>query len=101
LRNIYYIHHSYVTFTILLALSYLLLKRIYWPLVVGMGLGITLDIPTHRDLTALKPFYPLLDLKVNGVVHWGSWAFYITEAVLIAAYTIWLYRRRQVNQFNV
>ena len=98
LRNVYYVFHSYVTYALLLLIAYILLRRIYWPLLIGMGLGITLDIPTHKDMTALKPFYPLLDTKINGIVHWGSWEFYIAEILLIAAYTFWLYKKNRQNQ---
>ena len=94
-RNIYYVFHSYVTYAILLAFFYFILRRIYWPLALGMLLHITIDIPTHKDYTALEPFYPLSTLRINGLVHWGSWEFYITELLLVIVYTIWLYRTKR------
>lgn len=93
LRVVYYVFHSYVTYFALIAVLHVLLRRIYWPLAIGMGLAITSDIPTHRGWTALKPFYPLLDVKIDGIVEWGSWIFYIAEVLFVLAYTVWLYRR--------
>jgi len=91
-RVIYYIFHSYVTMAVLLLIAYVLLRRLYLPLLLGMGLHLTLDVFTHRDATALKPLYPLSDATINGIVHWGSWTFYIAEIALMLVYTLWLYR---------
>ncbi|MDD5111872.1 MAG: hypothetical protein PHG85_04960, partial [Candidatus Altiarchaeota archaeon] len=67
---IYYVFHSYVTLGVLLAIAYVALRRVYWPLLLGLGLHLTLDVFTHRDMTALKPLYPLFDTTVSGIVHW-------------------------------
>ncbi|VVB51871.1 Uncharacterised protein [uncultured archaeon] len=93
LKNVYYIHHSYVTLAALTLIFYVVLKRVYWPLVFGMGLHITMDIFTHKDATALKPFFPLWDVKTSGVMHWGSFEFYVIEIALMVAYTVWLFRK--------
>lgn len=94
IRSIYFTSHSYVTLAVLLLVFYIPLGRFYWPLFLGMGFAITLDIFTHKDLTALKPFYPLSDFKVNGIIHWGDWRFYTAEAIFFAAYTLWLFRKQ-------
>lgn len=94
LKPIYYLFHSYVSLTALLLLFYLILGRIYLPLLLGMGTHITLDLFTHTQATSLQPLYPLSDLTVNGLLHWGSWTFYITELLAVAAYTLWLHKNK-------
>jgi len=93
LRNIYYVFHSFISYFVLVALSYFIMRRIYWPLALGMGMHLTLDLLTHADLYAIEPLYPLIDVKVNGFLQWGSWTFYLIEAAIFLVYTIWLFRR--------
>ena len=94
LKPIYYIFHSYITLGALLIILYLILRRIYLPLFLGMGLHLTLDLFTHTDATALKPLYPLSNLMIKGLFHWGSWTFYIIEVIAVIIYTVWLYKKR-------
>jgi len=90
-KNIYYAFHSYVTMGLLLGLFYLIMRKIYLP-VLFTGFHITLDILTHAEGNALKPFYPIFDFKINGLLNWGSWEFYVIEITLLIIYTVWLVR---------
>jgi hypothetical protein len=92
-RNIYYAFHSFVTYALLIVVSYVVLRRIYWPLVLGTGLHLFLDLLTHAGVYAIEPLTPLTSMKVNGFLQWGSWEFYFLEAAAFLAYTLWLFRR--------
>lgn len=94
-KNIYYIFHSYVTMGVLLGLFYIVSRKIYLPMLLGTGLAITLDVLTHGEGNALKPFYPVFDFKINGLLHWGTWEFYIIEIIIFIVYIVWLMKNKR------
>lgn len=94
-KPVYYTFHSYITLAVIILLAYLASGRVYTPALLGMGSHLTLDILTHADETSLKPFYPISDLTVNGLLHWGGWTFYLIEITAMLAYTLWLHKNKK------
>jgi len=74
----YNLTHSLIVFLLVFFIAYFFRKRIYWPL-LGWGLHILIDIPSHSKDFFPTPFlWPLSDLSINGV-SWGNPIFMIVN----------------------
>jgi len=83
IRSLYYSSHSFVSIFILFAISSVLTKSIYTPLVYGWGLHLLFDMFLHKGTLGNKPLYPL-GYKIDGLIHWKNKKFLIISWVLIA-----------------
>jgi len=92
-QNLYSITHSLVIFALMFAIFWIAAKRPVW-VVAAWGLHILIDIPTHSLALFPTPFlWPISNLKVDGI-GWDNPAILATNIILlIAVYSLWLYRR--------
>lgn len=96
-QNLYNITHSLIIFALVFGAVWMIAGRRAWVL-GGWGLHILIDIPTHSLALFPTPFlWPLSDVRVDGIGwdHPIVWA--VDLVLLVAAYSIWLVRRRRVG----
>ncbi len=108
-QDAYLFTHSFVIFLICLLLvtfiGNLILKSkqgplykfwVFWPM-LGWGLHILIDIPTHPDFYHTPFLYPLSDFRNEHGVSWAHPTFMIMNySLLIAVYLgLYFYQRRQ------
>ncbi len=85
--------HSLVIFAAAFALTALVRRAVYWPM-LAWGLHILVDIPGHQRF--LTPFlFPLSEYRVMGWWEWLSIPGLIANYTAIAVVTALLWRRRR------
>ena len=92
--QLYYGSHSLITFGVVFGLIWLLRKR---PVVelLGWGLHILIDIPTHQGIFALHFLWPLSSFSVSGLRWENRWFFTANYGVLLVVYAWkWIKNRR-------
>lgn len=92
--QLYYASHSLITFGIVFGMVSLLMKRPVLEL-LGWGLHILIDIPTHQGMFALHFLWPLSRVGISGV-RWENPRFLVANySTLGLVYTwIWIAERR-------
>lgn len=92
-QTLYNATHSLVVFGIVLALVWLVSRRIVWVL-AAWGLHVLIDIPTHSLALFPTPFlWPVSDFRFNGIGWDNPVIFIIDGSLLIVAYSLWLHSR--------
>lgn len=85
-HTLYNITHSFFTFWVALGIAYLWKKKIPLPM-LGRGLHIFVDIPTHSlnffGTPFLRPIFPPL---VDGISRGNPWIFFSNRGLLILGY---------------
>lgn len=96
--GLYDITHSAVVFLAVFAIVWLVRKRPYLPL-LAWGFHILLDIFTHSAEFFPTPiFWPLADVRVNGVP-WSHPVIFISNwALLLAGYAVVAYYLRSARK---
>lgn len=92
--NLYNVTHSMVIFLLIFALVWILHgKRPYW-IMLGWGLHVLLDIPTHSYQFFPTPFlWPFSDYRFDGT-SWGHPSIFIPDvALLIVVYALFFFHR--------
>ena len=78
----YNITHSFIIFLVTLIVIYIILRKIAWP-VLGWGLHIVIDIPSHTTDFFTTPFlWPISNLTISGI-SWSNKYFMIINYSLI------------------
>lgn len=92
-QALYNATHSFVVFALVLALVWIVSRRIIWVL-AAWGLHILIDIPTHSLALFPTPFlWPISDFRFDGIGWDNPVIFIIDGSFLIVAYSLWLYPR--------
>lgn len=71
----YRITHSFVTLFLVVGLYGLFRRRVAWPLFIGWGTHLFLDLFTHAGVYANEPLFPLSRFTVSGVFWSNPWIF--------------------------
>ncbi len=92
-QTLYNATHSLVIFALVLAVVWIISRRIIWVL-AAWGLHVLIDIPTHSLALFPTPFlWPVSDIRFDGVGWDNAVIFVIDGSLLIVAYSLWLYSR--------
>jgi membrane-bound metal-dependent hydrolase YbcI (DUF457 family) len=90
--------HSLILFSLVFALVWLVKKKPFLPL-AAWGLHILIDIPTHSFRLFPTPFlWPLSGFKVNGIGWDSPLILALNWTLLVAVYSLWLFRRGKKTQ---
>lgn len=83
---LYDLTHSLVIFIFVMVIIYFVFRRVYW-FMLGWGLHILIDIPTHSKEFFATPFlWPVSDFRVDGI-SWGApWFMIVNYAALVIVY---------------
>lgn len=94
-NGLYNITHSLIIFAVVFFLTWLFLKKPYWPLGAWF-LHILVDIPSHSFSFFPTPFlWPVSDFMVNGI-GWGNpIIFFPNVIILILIYAVFFYKKRK------
>ncbi len=94
-QNLYNVTHSLIIFAAVFILICIIARRPIW-IAAAWGLHILIDIPTHSLTLFPTPFlWPISDFKINGI-GWDNPLILIIDIILlIAAYSLWFYRKFQ------
>ena len=97
---IYSLTHSLIIFFIVTLVVYLILRKFPWPM-LGWGLHILIDIPTHTTTFFPTPFlWPISNLRVNGIA-WSNQTFMMVNyAALIIFYAYIFYSRYKNKKYH-
>lgn len=92
-HHLYDITHSFVTFAVVFAIIWAVLRRPLWPM-LAWPLHILMDLFTHSTSFFPTPFlWPLVSYRFDGV-SWGTPPIFFTNvALLVFAYAMWLLQR--------
>ncbi len=107
-ENAYNYTHSFVIFLIVLLVIHLfvnLYKRhtakdnsiwFFWPM-LGWGLHILIDLPTHPDFYHTPFLFPVSDYRFTGGVSWAHPTFMVINySLLICAYiAVYIYQKKK------
>lgn len=92
-HTLYNITHSFFTFWIVLGIAYLWKKKIPLPM-LGRGLHILIDIPTHSLAFFGTPFLrPILPPLVDGISRWTPIIFFTNWWLLLCGYGWWIIKK--------
>jgi len=92
--QLYYFSHSLIIFATVFGIVWLLAKR---PVVelLGWGLHILIDIPTHQGIFALHFLWPFSSYSISGLRWENGWFFVANYGGLLLLYSwIWARSRR-------
>jgi len=93
--QLYYASHSLVTFGFVFGVIWLLRKRPVLEL-LGWGLHIMIDIPTHQGMFALHFLWPLSSFGVSGLRWENRWFMATNYGALLLVYSwMWIKKRRE------
>lgn len=84
----YNMTHSFIIFSAVFLLIYIITKKWFWPL-MAWGLHILIDIPTHSFRFFPTPFlWPLSDYKFDGISWATPWFMLLNYGALITVFII-------------
>ncbi len=97
--TLYNISHSLVIFLIVFFAVRFIFKKFHYEL-LGWGLHILMDIPTHTLEFYPTPFlWPLSDYRFDGI-SWGTPQFLIVNYTILIILYLYLYRRENKKQIS-
>jgi membrane-bound metal-dependent hydrolase YbcI (DUF457 family) len=83
-EKIYNFSHSFSVMALMFGILSLIFSRLYFPLLLGWGLHLLIDILIHKDsVFRQRPLYPLSNRTVRGYVWHGEAKFVILNWALI------------------
>jgi hypothetical protein len=92
--QLYYGSHSLVTFACVFATVWVLARRPRLEL-LGWGLHILIDIPSHQGIFALRFLWPFSSYSLSGARWENAWFVAVNYGALLLLYSwIWLRKRR-------
>jgi hypothetical protein len=89
--QLYYASHSLVIFAAVFGIGWVIAKRPVLEL-LGWGLHILIDIPTHQGIFALQFLWPFSSYSVSGVRWENHWFVVINYGALLLLYS-WMWAR--------
>lgn len=90
----YNISHSIIIFLIIFIIAWLIFRKPIW-IMCGWLLHILMDIFTHINGHSPTPIlWPLLNLKINGLIYWRNQWFMFADVVLLII-TYWIIFRME------
>ncbi|MEK7159826.1 MAG: metal-dependent hydrolase [Patescibacteria group bacterium] len=100
IHTLYNITHSLIVFALVFGLVWFWLRKPFFPM-LGWGLHLLMDIPTHSAAFFPTPFlWPLSDFTVNGI-GWGQpIIFYPNIALLVIGYLGWWIYKKNKNRYG-
>lgn len=85
IKRVYWSGHSIVLILALSLAGLVFVPALFLPVFFGMLLHFALDVLTHENsLSGQKPFYPLSNYKVKGLLHWRDRRFLAVNYGLLA-----------------
>lgn len=93
--QLYDASHSLVVFAMIFGIFWLVKRRPVLEL-LGWGLHILIDIPTHQGMFAVHFLWPLSRLSFSGIRWENGWFLAVNYGALLIVFTwMWLRRREQ------
>lgn len=96
--SLYQYSHSLVIFAVIFGIVWLLFKKPWLPM-LGWGLHILLDIPSHSLDRFPTPFlFPISEYRFPYGVHWANFWFMIINYSLLLLVVLYFVFRKSKNQ---
>jgi len=93
--TLYYASHSLIVFGLIFGIAWLVARRPILEM-LGWGLHILIDIPTHQGIFALHFLWPLSSYGISGFRWENRWFFAANYAALFLLYFwLWIGARRR------
>ena len=95
--TLYNVTHSFFIFLITVLVIYFILKKFPW-LMLGWGLHILIDFPTHtREFFPTPILWPISDFNINGIAWSNKWFMIINYSALVIVYS-WIFYKMNKNK---